>query len=63
MPFFYPLGDFLGLELVPTGPSLTALADDYARMIDDGLLLNDAEPFDALMDCCQAIANRANQRD
>ena len=51
------------LELVPTGPSLAALADDYTRMVDDGLLLDDAEPFDALMHCCQAIANRANQRD
>ena len=24
------------LELVPTGPSRAALADDYARMVDDG---------------------------
>ena len=52
-----------GLELVPTGPSLAALADDYARMVDDGLLLDDAEPFGALMDCCRAIADRANRRD
>lgn len=51
------------LELVPTGPSLAALADDYARMVDDGLLLHDAEPFDDLMKRCQAIADRANQRD
>ena len=51
------------LQLVPTGPSLAALADDYARMVDDGLLLDDSEPFDALMKCCQAIADRANQRD
>jgi len=51
------------LQLVPTGPSLAALADDYARMVDDGLLLDDSEPFDALMKCCQAIADRANQQD
>lgn len=52
-----------GLELVPTGPYHSALADDYARMVDDGLLLDDAEPFDALMNCCQAVADKANQQD
>ena len=52
-----------GLELVPTGPSHSALADDYARMVDDGLLLDDAEPFDALMNHCQTIADKANQHN
>ena len=52
-----------GLDLVPTDSSFAALADDYARMVDDGLLLDDAEPFDALMNHCQAIADRANQRE
>ena len=52
-----------GLRLVPVGDALVALAEDYARMVDDGWLLDDAEPFDALMDTCQAIEVRANRRD
>ena len=51
------------LQLVPVGESLAALADDYARMVEDGFVLDDAEPFDALMDACEAIADRANRRD
>ena len=51
-----------GLELVPAGPPLAALADDYARMVEDGLLLDTADPFDALMNACQSIADRANRR-
>ena len=50
------------LQLVPTGQSLAALADDYARMFDDGLLPDDAEPFQALMSTCEQIANRANRQ-
>lgn len=50
------------LRLVPAGDALLALADDYARMVEDGWLLDDAEPFDALMDACQAIEDRANGR-
>ena len=50
------------LELVPTGESRAALADDYARMFEDGLLPDDAESFDAVMTTCEAIANRANQQ-
>lgn len=49
-----------GLRLVPTGDGLKALEEDYARMVDDGLLLEDAEPFEALMECCAGIAIRAN---
>ena len=52
-----------GLRLVPAGDALMALADDYARMVEDGWLLDDAEPFDALMDACQGIEDRANGRD
>lgn len=50
-----------GLRLVPAGDGLKALEEDYARMIDDGLLLEDAEPFEALMACCADIATRANK--
>ena len=52
-----------GLQLVPAGDSLAALADDYARMVDDRLLLEEAEPFDILMDVCRSIAEEANRLD
>lgn len=48
------------LRLVPAGDGLKALEEDYARMVDDGLLLQDAEPFEALMARCADIATRAN---
>jgi hypothetical protein len=49
-----------GLQLVPAGSGANALAEDYARMIEDGLLLEDAEPFDELMARCADVAARAN---
>jgi hypothetical protein len=49
------------LRLVPQGEALKALSEDYARMVDDGLLLDDAEPFDALMARCGDIAEKANR--
>lgn len=49
-----------GLRLVPDGPASEALAEDYGRMVEDGLLLDDAEPFEDLMGRCQSIATRAN---
>lgn len=49
-----------GLQLVPSGDGAKALAEDYARMVEDGLLLEDAEPFDTLMAHCADIAARAN---
>ena len=52
-----------GLQLVPAGDSLAALADDYARMVEDRLLIEEAEPFDVLMDTCQAIEEKANLLD
>ncbi|GBQ64634.1 hypothetical protein AA103196_0925 [Ameyamaea chiangmaiensis NBRC 103196] len=50
-----------GLRLVPAGEALKALGDDYAHMVDDGLLLDDAESFEALMARCADIAERANR--
>ncbi|MUT27149.1 MULTISPECIES: nucleotidyl transferase AbiEii/AbiGii toxin family protein [Mesorhizobium] len=50
-----------GLRLVPAGDGLKALEGDYARMVDDGLLLEDAEPFEALMARCADIAEQANR--
>lgn len=49
-----------GLQLVPAGDGAKALAEDYARMIDDGLLLDEAEPFETLMERCADITARAN---
>ena len=51
-----------GLQLVPSGPSFNALAEDYARMLADGMLLHAAEPFARLMEHCADIEVRANAR-
>lgn len=48
------------LQLVPGGDALKALADDYRRMVEDGLLASKPEPFGDLMDRCADIARRAN---
>ena len=48
------------LQLVPVGAAYAVLADDYARMLADGMLLDDTERFDALMERCAAIEARAN---
>ena len=49
-----------GLRLIPSGTAHAVLADDYARMQADGMLLDEEEPFDALMERCAAIEARAN---
>lgn len=49
------------LCLVPSDDALEKLAADYKHMVDDGLLLDDAEPFSALLDQCRAIQDLANQ--
>ena len=46
-----------GLQLVPDDGALAKLATDYQHMVDDGLFLDDAEPFEALMERCQASHN------
>ena len=48
------------LVLAPSGDARRALAEDYERMVEDGLLLDDAEPFDALLRRCQALADKVN---
>ncbi len=50
-----------GLQLVPADGALTKLAADYQHMVDDRLFL-DAEPFDALLDRCRAIQQKANAK-
>lgn len=50
------------LELVPDGKARLALGEDYRRMVEDGLLLDDAESFHDLMQRCQALADKVNAR-
>ena len=49
-----------GLQLLPSGTAHSVLADDYAKTLADGMLLDENEPFDALMERCAAIEARAN---
>lgn len=49
-----------GLQLVPDGPAYRVLSDDYDRMLTDGMLLDDEEKFDDLMERCADIQRRAN---
>lgn len=51
------------LQLAPETASLAGLAEDYARMLDDGLLLDDAEPFERLIEECRGIQQKANALD
>ena len=51
-----------GLQLVPDDSALTKLATDYQHMVDDGLFLDDVESFEALMERCQAIQQKANAK-
>ena len=48
------------IRLAPDGEARTVLEPDYVAMVADGLLLDDAEPFEALMDHCQALEHRIN---
>ncbi len=48
------------LQLAPSGAAHAVLAEDYARMLADGMLLEENEPFDGLMERCAAIEARAN---
>jgi hypothetical protein len=49
------------LQLVPDDGALAKLAVDYRHMVDDGLFLDDAEPFEALLERCRAIQQKANR--
>lgn len=51
-----------GLQLVPDDSALAKLAADYQHMVDDGLFLDDIEPFETLLDQCRAIQLKANSR-
>lgn len=50
-----------GLRLAPDKAARDVLAEDYRRMVEDGLLFDEAEAFDVLLDRCREIENRANR--
>ena len=49
------------LRLVPEGESLRALAQDFAAMREDGLLVSDQPEFDAIVETCVAIQDKVNR--
>ena len=49
------------LQLVPEGSFYEALADDYGRMLSDGMLLDDEERFEDMMERCAELQERANR--
>ncbi len=49
------------LQLVPEGSFHEALADDYGRMLSDGMLLDDEERFADVMERCADLQKRANR--
>ena len=49
------------LQLVPHDKALESLSLDYARMVEDGLLFDEAEPFGELLDHCRELQERANR--
>ena len=51
-----------GLHLAPEKIARDVLAEDYRRMVEDGLLFEEAEPFAVLLDRCKQIEDRANGR-
>jgi len=50
-----------GLRLVPTRTAYEVLAEDYAKMAEDGILLHNPPKFHDLMDECAEIEQRLNQ--
>lgn len=48
------------LQLTPSGAGRAELEQDYARMLEDGLLLDEAETFDELLSRCAKIQDKAN---
>lgn len=49
------------LRLIPQGPSLGALAKDYAAMLEDGLLAFEQPTFETVMASCAAIQDEINR--
>nr|WP_231494538.1 nucleotidyl transferase AbiEii/AbiGii toxin family protein [Bordetella petrii] len=49
------------LKIVPEGDARASLAQDYAAMLADELMVGDTMPFDALMDTCAALEAELNK--
>ena len=48
------------LQIVPEGAAREVLASDYARMLEDQIMVGDALPFEQLMHACAELTARAN---
>ena len=48
------------LELIPEGEFYQTLSDDYGRMAEAGMLLDDDEDFEVIMGRCLELQDRAN---
>ena len=49
------------LKVVPEGEARIALAEDYANMLADQVMLGEALPFDQLMQACSVIEVQVNK--
>jgi acetaldehyde dehydrogenase (acetylating) len=49
------------LNIIPEGNALAALAEDYANMLADQVMLGDALSFEQLMKACREIEIQANR--
>ncbi len=50
------------LKLVPESDARKALGADYAKMVGERILLDEAEPFDKLMERCRDLQQRVNEQ-
>ncbi|MXW67991.1 MAG: nucleotidyl transferase AbiEii/AbiGii toxin family protein [Gemmatimonadales bacterium] len=50
-----------GLQLCPDGPFNAALAADYEQMLGSGMLFDDEEAFEEILDRCADLEQRANR--
>ena len=63
MPIDYEAAVSGELQLAPSDTAYQVLAGDYARMLDSGMLLDESESFEVLMERCALIEARANRAD
>jgi len=50
------------LQLVPKGKARKTLEADYDRMVEDGILLDDVESFNTVIERCHVIQKRVNAK-
>ena len=48
------------IQLVPEGKAREKLGADYEQMVEDGILLDDVDPFNTVIERCHAIQERVN---